>query len=58
MSDDAQINSIIDMTSSTMEVGVEPEDDLSDILDTIRSGKEQSAPPDIEKASGQKKELE
>lgn len=58
MSDDAQINSIIDMTSSTMEVGVEPEDDLSDILDTIRSGKEQFAPPDIEKASRQKKELE
>ena len=31
MNDDAQINSIIDMTSGTMEVGVEPEDDLSDI---------------------------
>ena len=43
MNDDAQINAIIDMTSSTIEVGVEEEDDLTDILDTIRSGKECSA---------------
>lgn len=58
MSDDAQLNSIIDMTSSTMEVGVEPEDDLSDILDTIRSGKEGAvnAPPELTKVK--KTELE
>jgi thiamine phosphate synthase YjbQ (UPF0047 family) len=43
MNDDAQIDAIIDMTSSTMEVGVEEEDDLTDILDTIRSGKEGSS---------------
>jgi hypothetical protein len=42
MNDDAQIDAIIDMTSGTMEVGVEPEEDLTEILDTIRAGKEGS----------------
>ncbi len=58
MNDDAQINSIIDMTSGTMEVGVEPEDDLSDILDTIRSGKEESGTASPEPAKVKKTELE
>ena len=58
MNDDAQINSIIDMTSGTMEVGVEPEDDLTDILDTIRSGKEVSATASPEPAKVKKNELE
>ena len=59
MTDDAQIDAIIDMTSSTMEVGVEPEDDLTDILDSIRSGKEQpvvNSSPD--KAQEKKTSLE
>jgi hypothetical protein len=42
MNDDAQIDAIINMTSGTMEVGVEPEEDLTEILDTIRAGKEGS----------------
>jgi len=42
MNDDAQIDAIIDMTSGTLEVGVEPEEDLTEILDTIRAGKEGS----------------
>ena len=58
MNDDAQINSIIDMTSGTMEVGVEPEDDLTDILDTIRSGKEESTTASPEPAKVKKTELE
>ena len=59
MTDAAQIDAIIDMTSSTMEVGVEPEDDLTDILDSIRSGKEQpvvNSSPD--KAQEKKTSLE
>ena len=43
MNDDAQIDAIIDMTSGTMQVGVEPEEDLTEILDTIRAGKEDSS---------------
>ncbi|MFA4860243.1 hypothetical protein [Methanoregula sp.] len=58
MNDDAQISAIIDMTSGTMEVGVEEEDDLSDILDTIRSGKEGSSTAAPEPANIRKTELE
>ncbi|MDO9035529.1 MAG: hypothetical protein Q7U51_10035 [Methanoregula sp.] len=58
MNDDAQINAITDMTSGTMEVGVEPEDDLTDILDTIRSGKEESVKSSPESAKVKKTELE
>jgi len=58
MNDDAQISAIIDMTSGTMEVGVEEEDDLSDILDTIRSGKEGSSPAAPEPANVRKNEFE
>jgi thiamine phosphate synthase YjbQ (UPF0047 family) len=58
MNDDAQINAIIDMTSSTMEVGVEEEDDLTDILDTIRSGKEGTVNASPESAKIMKNELE
>ena len=47
------------MTSSSIGSSVEEDDDdLADILSTIREGKNQSAPPNIEKASGQKKERE
>lgn len=58
MNDDAQIDAIIDMTSGTMEVGVEPEDDLSDILDTIRAGKEEPSTPSPEMVRVKKSELE
>ena len=58
MDDDAQISAIIDMTSGTMEVGVEAEDDLGDILDTIRAGKEGAARASPETVKSQKKELE
>lgn len=58
MNDDAQIDAIIDMTSSTMEVGVEEEEDLSDILDTIRAGKEGSATIPHETTRIRKNELE
>ena len=58
MNDDAQIDAIIDMTSSTMEVGVEAEDDLSDILDTIRAGKEGTQNASSEPANVKKNELE
>lgn len=58
MNDDAQIDAIIDMTSGTMEVGVEPEDDLTDILDTIRSGKEETPVISSEAARVRKSELE
>jgi len=58
MNDDAQINAITDMTSGTMEVGVEPEDDLTDILETIRSGKEESVKSLPESAKVKKTELE
>lgn len=58
MNDDAQIDAIIDMTSGTMEVGVEPEDDLSDILDTIRAGKEEPSVISPESARVKKSELE
>jgi thiamine phosphate synthase YjbQ (UPF0047 family) len=58
MNDDAQIDAIIDMTSSTMEVGVEPEDDLTDILDTIRAGKEEPLATSPESARVKKSELE
>jgi hypothetical protein len=58
MNDDAQIDAIIDMTSGTMEVGVEPEDDLTDILDTIRSGKEEPLVISPESAKVKKSELE
>jgi hypothetical protein len=58
MNDDAQIDAIIDMTSGTMEVGVEPEDDLTDILDTIRAGKEEPAVTSPESAKVKKSELE
>lgn len=57
MNDDAQLDAIIDMTSDTLEVGVEEDDDLSDILDTIRAGKEASSSPPELSQSG-KKELE
>ena len=58
LNDDAQISAIIDMTTSTMEVGIETEDDLSDILDIIRAGKEGAvnAPPELTKVK--KTELE
>ena len=58
LNDDAQIDAIIDMTSSTMEVGIEPEDDLGDILDTIRAGKEGAVNVSPETARSKKKELE
>lgn len=58
MNDDAQISAIIDMTSGTMEVGVEEEEDLSDILDTIRSGKEGSSAESPGPAMVRKNELE
>ena len=58
MNDDAQINAITDMTSGTMEVGIEAEDDLSDILDTIRSGKEGSVTASPEPSKVKKTELE
>jgi len=60
LDDDEQIGAIIAMTSSTMEIGVEPEEDLSDILDTIRAGKEVPvpAPPPLEIAKNRKTELE
>jgi hypothetical protein len=58
MNDDAQIDAIIDMTSGTMEVGVEPEDDLTDILDTIRAGKEEPSVTPPESAKVKKSELE
>jgi hypothetical protein len=58
MENDEQLTKIISMTSSTMEVGVEPEDDLTDILATIRAGKVQEAPPGSEKFGDNKKELE
>jgi thiamine phosphate synthase YjbQ (UPF0047 family) len=58
MNDDAQIDAIIDMTSSTMEVGVEAEDDLGDILDTIRAGKEGAVNASPESAKVKKNELE
>jgi len=58
MNDDAQIDAIIDMTSGTMEVGVEPEEDLSDILDTIRAGKEVPSVSSPESVSVKKSELE
>ncbi|NMB78723.1 MAG: hypothetical protein GYA23_06465 [Methanomicrobiales archaeon] len=57
MNDDAQLSAIIDMTSDTLSVGVEEEDDLSDILDTIRAGKESSSSPP-EFSAARKKELE
>jgi hypothetical protein len=58
MNDDAQIDAIIDMTSGTMEVGVEPEEDLTEILDTIRAGKEESAVSSPEAVRMKKSELE
>ena len=58
MNEDAQIGAIIDMTSSTMEVGAEPEDDLSDILATIRAGKESTVPAAPEIAKTKKAEVE
>lgn len=58
MEDDEQLSKIISMTSSTMEVGVEPEDDLTEILATIRTGKVQEAIPGFEKSGENKKELE
>ncbi len=58
MNDDAQIDAIIDMTSGTLEVGVEPEEDLSEILDTIRAGKEGSAVVSSEPVKMKKSDLE
>jgi len=47
------------ITSSSIGASVEQDDDdLADILSTIRAGKNQSEPPNIEKASLQKKERE
>jgi len=58
MEDDEQLTKIISMTSSTMEVGVEPEDDLTDILATVRAGKAQETSQNIENSGDNKKELE
>ena len=58
MDDDEQIGAIIAMTSSTMEIGVEPEEDLSGILDTIRAGKEVPVPAPPEIVQSRKTELE
>jgi hypothetical protein len=58
MNDDAQIDAIIDMTSGTMQVGVEPEEDLTEILDTIRAGKEDSSVSSPEPVRMKKSELE
>jgi hypothetical protein len=58
MENDEQLSSIISMTSSTIDVGVEPEDDLSEILETIRAGRVQETTPFIEKSVDNKKELE
>ena len=58
MNKDAQIDTIIDMTSSTIEIGVEQEEDLADILDTIRASKEQTGSSGKERSDSHKKELE
>lgn len=58
MNDDAQIDAIIDMTSGTMQVGIEPEEDLTEILDTIRAGKEDSSVSSPEPVRMKKSELE
>jgi len=58
LNDDAQISAIIDMTTSTMEVGIETEDDLSDILDIIRAGKEGAVNASPELSKVKKNELE
>lgn len=55
---DKKKNQILDITSSTMDVGVEPEDDLADIIDTIRSGKEESVTASPEPAKVKKTNLE
>jgi len=57
MNDDAQIDAIIDMTSGTMEVGVEPEEDLTEILDTIRAGKDDSSVSSPEPVRMKKSEI-
>lgn len=43
---DSVVSSIIDMTSTSMQVGVEQEDDLDDILSAIRAVKEGDLEPD------------
>lgn len=43
---DSIVSSIIDMTSTAMQVGVEQEDDLDDILSAIRAFKEGDLVPD------------
>ena len=58
LNDDAQITAIIDMTTSTMEIGIETEDDLSDILDTIRAGKEGAVNASPELSKVKKNEFE
>jgi hypothetical protein len=55
---DAQLTSIISLTSSMMETGVEEDEDLSDILDTIRAGKEQSSAPLEDTIRNKRKETE
>jgi hypothetical protein len=55
---DAQLTSIIGLTSSMMETGVEEDEDLSDILDTIRAGKEQSSAPVEDTVRDKRKETE
>ena len=57
MNDDAQIDAIIDMTSGTMEVGVEPEEDLTEILDSIRAGKDDSSVSSPEPVRMKKSEI-
>lgn len=43
---DSVVSSIIDMTSTSMQIGVEQEDDLDDILGAIRAVKEGDLEPD------------
>jgi len=43
---DSIVSSIIDMTSTAMQIGIEQEDDLEDILSAIRAVREGDLEPD------------
>lgn len=58
MEGDEQITTIISMTSRAMETGVETEEDLSDILATIRTGKAPEAVSFKEHSPETRKDLE
>lgn len=53
-----QVSSIIDLTSEAMKIGAEEEEDLTEILDAIRMGKEQRVAPRDEEARGKRTEYE